>query len=193
MERCASHFFSILGWWKRYSQDTIERLEEFSQLRTNTCQIALKGDSRFIDLHKVLQKVNPELDSLVRKKKIKGIFSSPPYVGLIDYHEQHAYAYDLFGFTRNDDSEIGAMSKGQGKLAKQEYANGISQVLLNSKKYLTEDYDVFLVANDKYGLYRQIAENAGMQIVKEYKRPVLNRTERDKGAYSEIIFHMKEK
>ena len=31
-----------------------------------------------------------------------------------------------------------------------------------------------------------------MQIVSQYKRPVLNRTERDKGAFSEIIFHLKE-
>jgi len=30
-----------------------------------------------------------------------------------------------------------------------------------------------------------------MQIVNQYKRPVLNRTEKDKGAYSEIIFHLK--
>jgi len=33
-----------------------------------------------------------------------------------------------------------------------------------------------------------IAEISEMQIVKQYKRSVLNRTERDKGAYSEIIF-----
>jgi hypothetical protein len=27
-------------------------------------------------------------------------------VGMIDYHEQHAYAYDLFGFERRDEYEI---------------------------------------------------------------------------------------
>ena len=53
------------------------------------------------------------------------------------------------------------------------------------------DFDIFLVANDKYNLYPDIAEKAGMKIVNKYKRPVLNRTERDKGAYSEIIFHLK--
>ncbi len=77
-----------------------------------------------------------------------------------------------------------------------EYYNsftGISNVLLNAKPYLVDDYNVFLVANDKYGLYPSIAERAGMQIVNQYKRPVLNRTEKDKGAYSEIIFHLKEK
>ena len=30
-------------------------------------------------------------------------------------------------------------------------------------------------------MYPKIAENAGMQIVNQYKRPVLNRTEKDKG------------
>jgi hypothetical protein len=49
------------------------------------------------------------------------------------------------------------------------------------------------VANDKYNLYPQIAEIAGMRIVNQYKRPVLNRTEKDKTAYSEVIFHLREK
>lgn len=40
--------------------------------------------------------------------------------------------------------------------------------------------------------YISIAEKSGMKIVNTFKRPVLNRTERDKGAYAEIIFHMKE-
>jgi len=56
---------------------------------------------------------------------------------------------------------------------------------------MVDDFDVFLVANDKWGLYPSIAEKAGMKIVNQYKRPVLNRTERDKNPYSEIIFHLK--
>jgi hypothetical protein len=40
-------------------------------------------------------------------------------------------------------------------------------------------------------MYPLIAENAGMKIVHQFKRPVLNRTEKDKGAYSEVIFHLK--
>jgi len=42
-------------------------------------------------------------------------------------------------------------------------------------------------------MYPQITEEAGMRIVNQYRRPVLNRTERDKSAYSESIFHLKEK
>ena len=52
---------------------------------------------------------------------------------------------------------------------------------------------MFLVANDKFNLYSTIAEKVGMEIINQFKRPVLSRVEKDKSAYSEIIFHMKEK
>lgn len=185
--------FSMLSWWKRYSKDTIKRLIEFNKLRTNSFQNCLQGDARNIDIFSKLKEKNKTFGHLAEKQKIKGIFSSPPYVGLIDYHEQHAYAYDLFGFDRNDDLEIGPLFKGQGIQARNSYIEGISQVLINSKKYLQDDYDIFLVSNDKYNMYPTIAEKAGMQIVNQYKRPVLNRTEKDKSAYAEIIFHLKEK
>lgn len=195
---CSKHgkickpLFSILKWWETYTKDTIERLTEFNTLRTDTKQICLTGDSRNIDLIEELKKVDKKFSTLVKKNKIKGIFSSPPYVGMIDYHEQHAYAYDLFGFKRRDELEIGPLFKGKGKAAQTSYIEGIAQVLINAKKYLVENYNVFLVANDKFNLYPSIAEKAGMKIVNQFKRPVLNRTEKDKGAYSEIIFHLKE-
>jgi len=195
---CSKHgkickpLFSILKWWETYTKDTIERLSEFNSLRTNTKQICITGDSRTIDLIEELNKTDKSFADLIKRKKISGIFSSPPYVGMIDYHEQHAYAYDLFGFKRRDELEIGPMFKGRGNAAKESYVEGISQVLLNFKKYLKEDYNVFLVANDKSNLYPSIANKAGMKIVQQFKRPVLNRTEKDKGAYSEIIFHLRE-
>ena len=185
--------FSILSWWERYSKDTLKRLAQFDKLRTDTVQICLTGDSRNIDIISELKKKNIAFAKLVKDEKIDGIFSSPPYVGLINYHEQHAYSYDLFGFERKDKLEIGPLYKGQGREARESYAKGISDVLSNSKKYLKKDYNIFLVANDKYGLYPKIAEFAGMQIVNQYKRPVLNRVEKDRNAYSEIIFHLKEK
>jgi len=185
--------FSIMKWWKTYSKDTVSRLQQFDKLRTKTFQYCLTGDSRNMDIFKEMKKKSPEFGKLLEKQKIKGIFSSPPYVGLIDYHEQHAYAYDLFGFDRKDELEIGPLFKGKGKEAKQSYVQGISDVLNNCKRFLVEDYDVFLVANDKFNMYPTIAENAGMQIVNQFKRPVLNRTEKDKTAYSEIVFHLKSK
>lgn len=184
--------FSILSWWERYTKDTVKRIMEFDKIRTNSLQKCLTGDSRTIDILLALNSCCPELGVLAQQKKIQGIFSSPPYVGLIDYHEQHAYAYDLFGFERNDNLEIGALYKGQGKEARDSYVIGISDVLKNCKKYLAENYDVFLVANDKYNLFPRIAERSGMKIVNQYKRPVLNRVEKDRNAYCEIIFHMKE-
>lgn len=196
---CSKHgkvckpLFSILKWWQTYSNDTIKRLSQFDKIRTDTFQLCITGDSRDVDIITEVGKINTEFANLIERKKIKGVFSSPPYVGLIDYHEQHAYAYDLFGFERKDDLEIGPLFKGQGKAARDSYVEGISKVLLNSKKYLIDDYDIFLVANDKYNLYPTISEISGMKIVNQFKRPVLNRTEKDKGAYSEIIFHLKER
>jgi DNA modification methylase len=196
---CSKHgkvckpLFSILKWWQTYSNDTIKRLSQFDKIRTDTFQLCITGDSRDVDIITEVGKINTEFANLIERNKIKGIFSSPPYVGLIDYHEQHAYAYDLFGFERKDDLEIGPLFKGQGKAARDSYVEGISKVLLNSKKYLIDDYDIFLVANDKYNLYPTISEISGMKIVNQFKRPVLNRTEKDKGAYSEIIFHLKER
>lgn len=183
--------FSVFSWWKRYSEDTVNRLQEFDGLRTETRQICLRGDSREIDLVDCLSKKDKRLAEQVKSHGIKGIFTSPPYVGLIDYHEQHAYAYDLFGFERKDELEIGPLSKGQSMVAKRSYAESIAEVLRNCRKYLVEDFHVFLVANDKYDLYASIADLADMRIVDKYKRPVLNRTEKDKAAYAETIFHLR--
>lgn len=185
--------FSMLGWWKRYSVDALKRKTLFEKLRTNTMQTCLTGDSRSINIFSSLEKTNRRLAALAKQRKIRGIFSSPPYVGMIDYHEQHAYAYELFNLPRNDNSEIGPMKSGQGKLAREAYADGIVTVLRNCLKYMAKDCDIFLVANDKFGLYPGIAERANLIVCKEYKRPVLNRSEGDKGAYSETIFHLKRK
>lgn len=185
---------TILNWWKRYSIDTLRRLQEFDHKRTNTHQICLHGDSRELDLVGQLSSFNTSLESLVSQQKFRGIFTSPPYVGVIDYHEQHAYAYELLEIERDDQSEIGSLKRGQSKLARDSYVAGIAEVLQFNKKYLQSDYDVFLVANDKFNLYPKIADQAHMQIVNTFKRPVLNRVEKDRGrAYSETIFHLKER
>ena len=186
--------FSITKWWKFYTVDTLNRLKEFDKLRTNTIQVCLTGDSRTINIYEEIKKKNIEFAEMLLRQKIRGIFSSPPYVGLIDYHEQHAYAYEIFGLERKDELEIGPLSKGQGEEQRSSYIKGIAEVLINCKKYLQDDYDVFLVANDKFKIYPKIAELAGMKIVNEFKRPVLCRVEKDRETpYSESIFHLKEK
>ena len=185
--------FSIKSWFNRYAKDTMSRIEVFSKLKTNAFYTFISNDSRNIDIFNEVKKVNKAFYNELKKKKIKGIFSSPPYVGQIDYHEQHAYAYDLFSFKRKDDLEIGPLYKRQGTIARKSYVKGISEVLQNSKKFLSKDFDIFFVANDKYNLYPFITEQAGMKIVHQFKRPVLNRTERAKNPYSEFIFHLKNK
>ena len=181
--------FTIKNWFNRYSKDTIKRYKEFRALKTDVFSKCLVGDSRNIDIFEKIKDEN--FKQTLKKQKIKGIFSSPPYVGLINYHEQHEYAYELFGFKRNDKQEIGPLFKGKGAKAREEYVEGISKVLTNSKRFLADDFDIFLVANDKFNLYPTIAKKADLKIVNEFKRPVLNRVEKDRNPYSETIFHMK--
>ena len=78
---------------ERYSMDTIRRLKEFDKIRTDAFIKIIQGDARSVKLPEDL--------------KIDGVFTSPPYVGLIDYHEQHRYAYELFDLPRYDELEIG--------------------------------------------------------------------------------------
>lgn len=186
--------FSITNWWQTYTIHALNRLKEFDKLRTGTFQICLTRDSRTIDIYEETKKKDAGSAEILLRQKIKGIFSSPPYVGLIDYHEQHAYAYEMFGLERKDELEIGPLFRGQGKEARDSYIQGIADVLVNCKKYLQNSYDIFLVANDKFNFYPKIAELANMKIVNKFKRPVLCRVEKDRDtAYSETIFHLKEK
>ena len=176
---------------RRYTLDTIKRLNDFSNIKKDVNSGVIHGDSREVNIFEEIKKQNPEFYELLSNKKISGIFTSPPYVGQIDYHEQHAYAYELFNISRKDNKEIGPLYKGKGKQAREEYVDGISKVLINISRFIKDDGDYFIVANDKYNLYPLIAEKSGLKIVDKFKRPVLNRTEKDRQPYAEIIFHMK--
>jgi hypothetical protein len=101
--------FSIKTMLNRYSHDTLSRIKDFEKLRKPVCYSVIAGDSRIVDIFGKIEKQNHEFSKIIKKQKISGIFSSPPYVGQIDYHEQHAYAYDLLGFKRNDELEIGPL------------------------------------------------------------------------------------
>jgi len=193
---CYKHFkickpvFSLIPIFKKYANDTLKRLEEYKKLKTDAYQIALVGDSRTIDIFKEVKRKSKEFYELLRSKKITGIFTSPPYVGQIDYHEQHAYAYELFNIPRRDELEIGPMFKGKGKEARESYVEGISQALKNCLRFMIDNPVIIIVANDEFKLYPIIAKKVGLKILKEYKRPVLNRTSRDKNAYYESVFVM---
>jgi len=161
----------------RYSWDTIKRIKQFDKIRTNAFMKIYQRDARIIKLPSDL--------------KIDGIFTSPPYVGVIDYHEQHRYAYELFGFPRQDELEIGPARNGQSENAKREYQQGIGEVFKNVSKYLTNDAKVFVVANDKFNLYPEIGKSCDFKLVDVFHRPVLMRTERDSNKYFESIFYFR--
>lgn len=159
----------------RYSWDTIKRLQDFDKMRTDAFIRIVEGDARYVKLPSAVE--------------IDGIFTSPPYVGVIDYHEQHRYAYELFGFSRQDELEIGPASKGQNGTAKENYVKGVADVFCNASKYLKKKAKVFIVANDKFGLYSKVGERCQFKLKDVFQRPVLMRTERDSNKYFESIFY----
>lgn len=181
---------SILRHLRKNTRDTLDRLEAFAALRQEVEVAVLHGDSRTIGIPDAVRAENPDFAARIAKKRIDGVFTSPPYVGQIDYHEQHAYAYELFGIRRRDAEEIGALSSGTGSAARQQYVDGVGRVLSNVSRYVRDDGNFFVVANDRFNLYPAIAGESELTIVNEYRRPVLNRTERDRRPYAETIFHM---
>jgi len=159
----------------RYSWDTIRRLREFAALRTDATMDIMKGDSREVQL----------------ESKFDGIFTSPPYVGLIDYHDQHRYAYELFLFEDNGKKEIGSASKGKGYEAKKQYQKDILAVFKELASSLKPEAKIFIVVNDRDNLYADLAEACHFKLQKVYHRPVLKRTERDNVRFSESVYYYK--
>lgn len=190
-KKICSPIDSVIKHLIKNTYDTLSRIKEFSRLKKDNYNSIISGDSKEVNVFKEVKKQNPEFYDQLSKKKIDGVFTSPPYVGQIDYHEQHAYAYELFEIGRKDEKEIGPLFAGNGIKARESYVEGISKVFINMNKFLKDDANIFVVANDKYNLYPLIAEKSGLKIVNKFKRPVLNRTERDRNPYAEIIFHMK--
>jgi len=167
-----------------YSGDTARRLAEFDKLRSDKSVTIIQGDSREVNFKAELSKTP------IANRLIDGIFSSPPYVGQIDYHDQHIYAYELFGFPRQDQSEIGPKKRGKSKQAQKDYVDGISAVLRNARSMLKDDGKVFIVANDRFQLYPEIAKLSGFKIVEQFQRAVTKRTEQGDDPYQETIFFM---
>ncbi len=155
----------------RYSLDTIKRIEEFSQKRTDASVMIEHGDSRQAQI--------PRID---------GVITSPPYVGLIDYHDQHAYAYELLGLEDNSQSEIGSASNGSSQRAKQKYIDDISAVFRKSMEAMNSDGRLIVVAGDRSNLYDQIAEKSGVNVEAILTRHVNRRTGRRSTEFFESIF-----
>ena len=165
---------SAIKFITKYSLDTIRRIKEFDKLRTSAEIILLQGDARKI--------------KLPVKKEIDGIFTSPPYLGLINYHEQHRYAYELFDFKEYPEAEIGSPNRNRND-NKERYKKDIIAVFKNMNNYLKPGAKIFIVVNDKYDLYPQIGEECGYRLVDVFYRPVLARTERSNNGFFESIYY----
>ena len=156
----------------RYTLDTLERIEGFSVARADDCVArVLHGDARAIDL----------------EGPYDGVITSPPYPGLIDYHEQHRYAYELLGVDERRDLELGRPARGTGRAAIEDYVDGVAQVLANARASLTLRGRMCIVVNDRRDLYPEILRRADLRLVDRHERHVNRRTGRRAGEYFESI------
>jgi DNA modification methylase len=160
-----------LKFLERYSEDTLKRVREFASVRTNATVELHHADSRDV--------VFPPID---------GVITSPPYVGLIDYHEQHAYAYHLLGLQDRREREIGAAAAGSSKRAQKEYQRQIAEVFRRALNAMPTGGKLIIVAADKADLYGGIAEMLGVEVENIIQRHVNRRTGRRSSEFYESIF-----
>jgi DNA modification methylase len=165
----ADHFL------RRYADDTVQRLAEFAAIRTPANVTVLHADARTARL--------PD--------RIDGIVTSPPYPGLIDYHEQHRYAYELLGLDDRRELELGAAAAGTARRAIAAYCDGIVEALARARPRLTPAAHAAIVVNDRRDLYDGIARRAGYAIARRDVRHVNRRTGRRAGEYFEQILWLR--
>jgi len=156
----------------RYTLDTLDRLETFAAARGPEAHASVRhGDARELDLG----------------GPFDGVVTSPPYPGLIDYHEQHRYAYELLGLNEHRGSELGRPARGVGRQAIEAYVDGVSAVLANAREHLAPEAPVCIVVNDRRDLYPEILRRAGLRLDDRLERHVNRRTGRRAGEYFESI------
>ena len=155
----------------RYTSDTIRRIREFAEIRTPRAVTVLHADSRTVEL----------------PARPHGVITSPPYPGLIDYHEQHRYAYELLGLVDRRDEEIGAAASGRTRAAVEDYIASMSAVFENTRRQLRPNAPVLVVVNDSKTLYPRILENAGLVLEDRITRHVNRRTGRRAGEFFEDV------
>ena len=157
---------------KRYSIDTLRRVKAFADVRTAAKVQIHHADSRGATF-----------------PPINGVITSPPYVGLIDYHEQHIYGYHLLGLEDNRVSEIGPAVNGSSQAAKQQYQKDIAEVFRRASDAMPVGGRMVVVAHDKSDLYGEIASSIGdVEIESILNRHVNRRTGRRASEFYESIF-----
>jgi hypothetical protein len=116
-----------------------------------------------------------------------GVVTSPPYPGLIDYHEQHRYAYELLGLEDTRELELGAAEAGTARAAIDAYCEGIAAALVTAASSLRASAPICIVVNDRRDLYPAILEQAGLELGERLRRHVNRRTGRRAGEYFEDV------
>jgi hypothetical protein len=157
---------------RRYTLDTLARLKEFARVRPRGCEATV---------------IHADVRAEPLPGQFDGILTSPPYPGLIDYHEQHRYAYELLGLDDRRELEVGAAAAGSSRAALAAYADGMVQVLLNAKASLRDGAPVLVVVNDRRDLYPEILDRAGLQLEERLRRHVNRRTGRRAGEFFEDV------
>ena len=148
---------------RRYVRDAVQRVQEFADVRCDEPVTVIHGDSRIVE----------------PPGSVDLVITSPPYPGLIDYHDQHAYAYELMGLERRDKDEIGRGLRG--------YCDDVAAVFRRAAEALAPGGRVVIVVNDSRRLYDGILEEAGLQLEERLLRHVNRRTGRRAGEYFEEI------
>jgi hypothetical protein len=157
---------------ERYANDTLRRIREFGRLRSaGFAAEMIHGDARELEL----------------PGPFDAVLTSPPYPGLIDYHEQHRYAYELLGLEDLRGLEVGAAEQGTSRAAIGAYVEGISTALANARAALRPGAPVLVVVNDRRSLYPEILERAGLRLEQRLRRHVNRRTGRRSGEYFEDV------
>jgi hypothetical protein len=120
-------------------------------------------------------------------RRFDGVLTSPPYPGLIDYHDQHRYAYVLLGLADRSELELGPASAGVARGAVDAYCEGVAAALANAAAALRPGAPVVIVVNDRRDLYPGILDRAGLRLEQRLRRHVNRRTGRRAGEYFEDV------
>jgi hypothetical protein len=162
----AEHFL------RRYALDTLKRIKEFARVRVRGREVTvLHGDARELEWG----------------RGFDAVVTSPPYPGLIDYHEQHRYASELLGLDDRREGELGAAVSGTSRAALDAYVAGVGESLSRAADALRPGRPVLVVVNDRRELYPEILERAGLRLEHRLRRHVNRRTGRRAGEYFEDV------
>jgi hypothetical protein len=156
----------------RYTLDTLERIKSFARVRARRRSATMiHGDS---------------CEESYRQR-FDGVITSPPYPGLIDYHEQHRYAYELLGLDDRRELELGSATAGTSRASVDAYCDGVAAVLANAARALRRRAPVVIVVNDRRELYDDILGRAGLRLEERLRRHVNRRTGRRAGEFFEDV------